>query len=304
MTPHQAPPPAGGIRLSGLKKSFGSVTAVAGIDLVLAPGETVALLGPNGAGKSTTLDLLLGLLDPDSGEIAVFGQSPAQAVADGRVVAMLQTGSLIQYLTVRELVETVASLYPCPRPVEEALELAGLSRLQDRWTQKLSGGEAQRVRFACAVVANADLLVLDEPTVALDVESRRDFWAALRRIAGEGRTIVFATHYMEEAEAFADRIVLMADGRIVADGSTSEITAMVGTRTIRATLPDVSMDDLRSVAGVVGVERHGDTIVLTCNDSDRALRALLADHTTISDIEVRSGGLEQAFLELTAEATR
>ena len=295
---------AGGIRISGLTKSFGEVVAVAGIDLHLAPGETVALLGPNGAGKSTTLDMLLGLQEPDGGRITVFERAPADAVAAGRVVAMLQTGSLIQHITVRELVETVASLYPSPRPVREAIELAGLVRLQDRWTQKLSGGEAQRVRFACAIVANADLLVLDEPTVALDVESRRDFWVALRQIAAEGRTIVFATHYMEEAEAFADRIVLMADGRIVADGSTTEITAMVGTRTIRATLPHARIDELSAIAGVVGAERHGDTVVLTCNDSDRALRTLLAENPTVCDIEVRSGGLEQAFLELTAEEPR
>ncbi|MCU1394631.1 MAG: type transport system ATP-binding protein [Ilumatobacteraceae bacterium] len=300
----QPPGNAGGIHLEAVTKSFGTVAAVAGIDLVIAPGETVALLGPNGAGKSTTLDMVLGLLAPDTGRITLFGALPSDAVAAGHVVAMLQTGSLIQNLTVRELVDMVASLYPKPLAVDDALALAGLTELQGRWTQKLSGGETQRVRFACALVANADLLVLDEPTVALDVEARREFWAAVRNIAAHGATIIFATHYLEEAEAFADRIVLMAGGHIVADGSPTEITSIVGTRVIRATLPDVDLADLDRVVGVVSTERHGDTVALTCNDSDAALRSLLRTYDSMRNIEVRSGGLEQAFLELTSEAAR
>jgi ABC-2 type transport system ATP-binding protein len=289
-----------GIRFTGSSKSFGACCAVAGLDLTIARGQAVALLGPNGAGKSTTLDMLLGLLEPDAGAVTVFGRSPAEAVAAGHVVAMLQTGSLIQHLTVRELVEMVGSMYPRPRAVDEVLELAGLTSLRGRWTQKLSGGEVQRVRFACALVSNADLLVLDEPTVALDVEGRRDLWAALRVIAAAGTTIVFATHYLEEAESFADRIVLMAAGRVVADGSPSELTSRIRTRTIRATLADADLDQLAAIDGVVDVERHGNTVLITSDDSDTTLRRLLCAHAAIRDIEVHGGGLEAAFLALTA----
>ena len=230
-----------GIQLEGLVKSFrspqGPVHAVRGIDLSIMPGETVALLGPNGAGKSTTIEMMLGLLRPDDGTLSVFGRSPQQAVDDGLVGAMLQSGALIRDLSVRELVEMMASLYRHPMAVDEVIALAGLRDAAGRRTQKLSGGQTQRVRFAVALVSNPDLLVLDEPTVAMDVEGRRDFWSAMRGYAARGKTVMFATHYLEEADANADRAVLMAHGRIVADGPTTEIKAAVGTRTIRATLP-------------------------------------------------------------------
>ncbi len=291
-----------GIELRGLTKSYGTVKAVRGIDVSIARGETVALLGPNGAGKSTTIDILLGLQQPDAGTATVFGLTPAKAVDSGSVSAMLQTGAVIRDLTVRELVRMMASLYPSPLDVDEAIELAGITAIAHQKTQGLSGGQTQRVRFAIAVVANADLLVLDEPTVAMDVDGRREFWATMRAFAASGKTVVFATHYLEEADAFADRAVLMAHGRVVADGPTTEIKAMVGTHTIRGTLPDVEIAELEQIAGVSRAERRGEAIVLTCSDSDAAIKALLVSHPELHDIEIAGAGLEDAFIELTGGA--
>jgi ABC-2 type transport system ATP-binding protein len=290
-----------GVSLTGLEKSFGDVHAVRGVDLDIVPGETVAILGPNGAGKSTTIDMMLGLSRPDRGQVTLFGMSPTDAVAAGAVGGMLQTGSLIGQLTVRDLVTLTASLYPRPLSVDDALVLTGLADIADRRTEKLSGGQAQRVRFAIAIVADPDLLVLDEPTVALDVEGRRAFWSAMRNFARGGKTVIFATHYLEEADAFADRIVLMAQGRIVADGSSTEIKARVGMKTIRATLPNAPMDRVRELAGVVTAEQHGDAVMLTCADSDAALRGLLAAYPDAHDVEVLGASLETAFLALTGD---
>jgi ABC-2 type transport system ATP-binding protein len=301
MTSTSASP--GGIVLSRLSKSYGNVRAVRSVDLVIAPGETVALLGPNGAGKSTTIDMVLGLTRPDSGSVALFGMSPAQAVAAGVVGGMLQTGSLIEQLSVRELVTMVASLYPRPLGVDEVLRLTGAAEFADRQSTRLSGGQTARVRFAIALVANPDLLLLDEPTAAMDVEARREFWASMRAVAARGKTVIFATHYLEEADAFADRIVLLARGEVVADGPATEIKAKVGGRTIRATLPDAGVAQLAALPGVTNAERHGDAVILTCGDSDAALRALLGRFPAARDIEVRGSGLEEAFLALTADET-
>jgi ABC-2 type transport system ATP-binding protein len=295
----------GGIRLAGLAKTFqspqGPVRAVRGIDLDIAPGETLALLGPNGAGKSTTIEMLLGLTRPDEGTVSVFGHSPEGAVDAGTVGAMLQTGSLIRDLSVRELVTMIASLYPEPLEVDDALELAGIASLAGRRTQKLSGGETQRTRFAVAIVADPELLVLDEPTVAMDVESRRAFWIAMRAFVAREKTVVFATHYLEEADAYADRVVLMATGAIVADGPPTEIKAMVGSRRIRATLPGADRALLAALPGVTEVDLRGEGIVLICSDSDAALRALLDASPEVRDIEVTGAGLEEAFVQLTHE---
>jgi ABC-2 type transport system ATP-binding protein len=294
---------ADSVYLEGLVKSWrtpaGPVHAVRGIDVAIPPGETVALLGPNGAGKSTTIDLLLGLTPPDAGQVSLFGGSPRDAIAAGRVGAMLQTGQLIRDLTARELIVMMASLYPHPMDVDEVLELAGLTDAAERRTQKLSGGQSQRARFAVAVVSDPDLLVLDEPTVAMDVEGRRAFWSAMRAFASRGKTILFATHYLDEADANADRAVLMSHGRIVADGPTTEIKARVGTRTIRATLPGVAVEELSALPGVVLADRHGEAISARCSDSDRAIRALLDCYPYARDIEIAGAGLEEAFVELT-----
>jgi len=293
-----------GIVARGLEKTFrtprGEVHAVQGIDLAIAPGEIVALLGPNGAGKSTAIDLLLGLTPPDRGEVTLFGRPPAAAIAAGEVTAMLQTGGLLRDFTVGELVRLVASLYPAPRPVGEVLALTGLDQLADHRTQRLSGGQAQRVRFALALVAGARLIVLDEPTVAMDVEARRGLWATVRVAAAHGTTVLFATHYLDEADAHADRIVLLAHGRVVADGPATEIKARVGLRTIKATLPGADLAALHRLPGVTGAERRGDAVVLTCSDADRAVRALLAGFDP-RDLEIAGADLERAFVALTAD---
>jgi ABC-2 type transport system ATP-binding protein len=289
------------IAANGLTKSFGAVRAVRGIDLELQRGSTVALLGPNGAGKTTTIDMLIGLTKPDAGTVSLFGRTPSEAVKSGSIGAMTQTGQLIDYLSVRELVTMIAAIYPAPLKVDEALQISGAHAFADRMTRKLSGGETQRVRFAIALVADAELLILDEPTAALDVEGRRDFWRAMRDFAARGKTVIFATHYLEEADAYADRIILMSHGRIVADGAPTEIKATVGGRIIRATLPDVEVTALSALRGVTGVDRRGDAVTLNCTDSDATLRDLLAAYPAIRDIEVRGAGLEEAFLELTVD---
>jgi ABC-2 type transport system ATP-binding protein len=294
---------SGGIELRGLEKTFsspaGAVRAVRGIDVEVHEGETVALLGPNGAGKSTTVDMLLGLQRPDAGTVAVFGGPPEQAVGAGRVGAMLQEGGVLRDLTVRELVAMMAALFPEPLDVDEALRLAQLSEITDRRSERLSGGERQRLRFAVALVSDPDLLVLDEPTVGMDVESRRAFWSTVRELSAHGKTFLFATHYLEEADAYADRVVLMAHGRVVADGPPTEIKAIVGSRTIRATLPDVPLEELERLTGVTHAERHGESVALACSNSDAALRELIVRHPEARDIEVRGAGLEDAFVQLT-----
>ena len=296
---------AGGVDLRGLVKSYRTgdevVPAVGGIDVSIAPRETVALLGPNGAGKSTTIDVILGLARPDAGTVSVFGQEPSAVIESGRVGAMLQAGSLLRDLTVRELVQMMAALFPRPLDVDEVLELTGSAGIAGQLTQKLSGGQAQRVRFALALIPDPELLVLDEPTVGMDVETRRAFWTTMRDFAARGRTVLFATHYLEEADAYADRIVLMARGAIVADGPPTEIKAMVGTRTIRATLPNVPAEELERLPGVTRVELRGEAVTLVCSDSDRAIRALLERFPIARDLEVTGADLEQAFLQLTSE---
>ncbi len=244
--------------------------------------------------------MLLGLSEPDEGTVRVFGDSPHAAVQAGRICGMLQVGSLIPYLSVRELITSIAALYPNPVAVEDVIELTGIGDFADSRTNKLSGGQTQRARFAVALVSNSDLLVLDEPTVAMDVEGRHQFWTTMRTIAATGKTIIFATHYLEEADEYADRIVLMAQGKIVADGPTTEIKALVGLRTIRATLLGPSISELKSLAGVHAVELRGEAIVLACDDSDTAIRALLSRYPEAKDIEVIGAGLEEAFLQLTA----
>jgi ABC-2 type transport system ATP-binding protein len=228
--------------------------------------------------------------------------TPQEAVQAGAIGAMLQTGSLIRDLTVRELVAMMASLYREPLAVDEVIALAGVGDVAGRKTHKLSGGQTQRVRFAIALVSNPDLLVLDEPTVAMDVEARHGFWLTMRSFASRGKTVVFATHYLEEADSYADRIVLMARGLLVADGPATEIKATVGLRTIRATIGDVDLAALAALPGVTNADRRGEAAILNCSDSDAAIRALLANYPTARDIEITGAGLEQAFLQLTGDS--
>jgi ABC-2 type transport system ATP-binding protein len=287
------------VTITGLRKRYGTVQAVAGIDVRIVPGEVVALLGPNGAGKSTTIDMLLGLTPPDEGEVRLWGLPPAEACRRGYVGAMLQTGGLLGGVTVREMVELMCGLAPDPLPIDDVLATARIADITDQRADRLSGGQTQRVRFALAIAGNPQLLVLDEPTVAMDVATRRAFWAAMREWTARGRTVLFATHYLEEADAYADRAILMAGGRVVADGPTTEVKAAVGGRTIRATVPDVDADELRLLPGVTSVEQHGAVMILRCADSDAALRALLDGFPTARNFEVTGAGLEEAFLALT-----
>jgi ABC-2 type transport system ATP-binding protein len=308
MTTHLTSPPTAGVRLSGLTKSFrspaGPVHAVRGVDIHITPGETVALLGPNGAGKSTTIDMMLGLTPPDAGTVSVFGVTPQKAIQAGTIGAMLQVGAVIPDLMVRELLTMMASLYPNPMSVDDVIALTKIEDIANRKTTKLSGGQAQRLRFAIGLVSNPELLVLDEPTVALDVEARRDFWATMRQFTAHGKTVVFATHYLEEADAYADRIILMAHGEIVADGPATEIKATVGLRTIRATLPGADLAAIAALPGVTNTDSRGESVIINCSDSDVALRAFLPAYPAARDIEVSGAGLEEAFLQLTSDSTQ
>jgi len=208
---------------------------------------------------------------------------------------------VIADLNVRELLTMMAGLYPNPMAVDDVIELTRIGDLATRKTTKLSGGQTQRLRFALGLISNPDLLVLDEPTVAMDVEVRRQFWTTMREYAARGKTIVFATHYLEEADAYADRIILLSNGRVVADGAATEIKARVGLRTIRATLPAADLVALAALPGVTNADTRGDSVILNCSDSDVALRALLGAYAEARDIEVSGAGLEEAFLQLTAD---
>ncbi|OXR47303.1 Daunorubicin/doxorubicin resistance ATP-binding protein DrrA [Nocardia cerradoensis] len=292
------------IELRGLTKTFrssgGPVRAVDGLDLTVTAGEVVAFLGPNGAGKSTSIDMMLGLLRPDAGTARILGGTPAEAVAAGRVSAVLQSGGLLPDLTVGETVRVVASLHRNPRPAREVLVRAGIDGIADRMVGKCSGGQQQRLRFALALLPDPDLLILDEPTTGMDVEGRRDFWNAIRADAGLGRTVVFATHYLDEADAYADRIVLVRGGRVVADGSAASVKNLASGRTVSATLPDADPASLLALAGVDRVEQRGDRVLVHGNDSDAVARYLLT-RTPAVDIEITGRNLEDAFLALTGD---
>ena len=284
------------ITLTGLTKTYGALTAVDALDLTVPSGQIMALLGPNGAGKSTTTEMVLGLTKPDAGDVAVFGADPITAMRHGDVGAMLQNGVLLWDVPVRRLLTLMHGLYAHPLPLDEVIERADLAGILRSNTNKLSGGEAQRVRFALAMMADPRLLILDEPTVGMDVDARRSFWAAMATLAGEGRTVVFATHYLDEADEFADRIVVLNHGRVVADGTGSQIKAVVGGRRITFAGPD---RDYTGLPGVVTQEERGPRTMLSSADSDATLRALLTDRD-VRDVEVSTPSLEDAFLELVA----
>lgn len=288
------------VHIDGVVKRFGAVTAVDGLSLDIHAGEVVAFLGPNGAGKTTTVDMILGLSRPSEGTVQVFGGDPRGAVELGRVAAVMQTGGLLKDFTVRETVELTASLFRPVRPVDEVLERAGIIDIGDRLVGKASGGQQQRLRFAMALLPDPDLLILDEPTTGMDVQGRRDFWAAIRSDAARGRTTVFATHYLEEADAYADRIVLVRHGKIVADGTAAQIKAMAAGRTVRATLVEPDSAALAKVEGVDSVDVRGDSVLIHGSDSDAIARYLL-NNTEARDLEITSRNLEDAFVALTAD---
>ncbi|WP_380157216.1 ABC transporter ATP-binding protein [Kineococcus sp. R86509] len=291
------------IAVTGLTKRFGAVTAVDGLDLGVRPGEVVAFLGPNGAGKTSTIDVLLGLSQPSTGTASVYGVPPREAVARGWVSAVMQSGGLLKDLSVRETVEVTASLFARTQPVDVVLQRAGISDIADRRVGRCSGGEQQRLRFAMALLPDPRLLVLDEPTTGMDVEGRRAFWGAIRDDARRGRTVLFATHYLEEADTYADRIVLVAHGRIVADGTPSQIKALSAGRTVRATWPGVRLHDLAEMPGVEDLQVNGDQVLVQATDSDAVARFLLT-RTPATDLEVTARGLEDAFVSLTSDSTQ
>ncbi|WP_433411676.1 ABC transporter ATP-binding protein [Microtetraspora malaysiensis] len=286
--------------LTDVTKTFGVTRAADGLTLSIPRGQTVALLGPNGAGKSTAISMLLGLLPPDSGTASLFGGAPERAVRQGRVGAMPQEGGIIARVTVRELLTFVSRTYREPLPLDRILALAQLTALADRRVDRLSGGQAQRVRFAMAIAGDPELIVLDEPTAALDVEARRELWASMRGFAERGRTILFSTHYLDEADEQADRVIVINRGRVAADGTSTEIKRLVAVTTVRVT---VSGDAawLGRLPGVTGLEINGDRATLRSTDADATVAAL-AQAGAVRDIEVTPADLEDAFVALTTAA--
>lgn len=293
-----APPPA--IEATGLVKRFRGFTAVDGVDLRVRQGEVVAFLGPNGAGKTTTIDMLLGLSQPEAGSVELFGSAPRTAISRGLVSAVMQTGGLLGDITVRDTLLMTASLFAQPTGVDSAMERAGITDIADRKVQKCSGGQQQRLRFAMALLSDPGLIVLDEPTTGMDVEGRHSFWQAIHADAARGRTVLFATHYLEEADRYADRIILIRRGRIVADGTTAEIKALASGRTIEAELPGADPAALAALPEVDHVEVRGSRLLIRSSDSDATARHLLTS-TGARDVTITSQNLEQAFLRLTGD---
>ena len=287
------------IELRGVHKHFGKVRAVRGVDLTIAPGEIVAVLGPNGAGKSTTTEMVLGITAPDAGRVSVFGRDPRAAVRQGLVGAMLQAGALLHEATVADVLRLMHGLHAHPLPVAEVTERADLAAFVKTKTEKLSGGQAQRLRSALAIMPDPDLLILDEPTVGMDVEIRRAFWASMRQFIAGGRTVLFATHYLAEADSEADRVVVLSHGRVIADGTPTMIKGRVARRTVGLATAGVDPDVLGALPGVLSCERSGSRLRLATTDSDATLRALIASQPRAAEIEVTSASLEDAFLTLT-----
>jgi ABC-2 type transport system ATP-binding protein len=279
-------------------KRYGAVTALDRLDFRLAAGQVTALLGPNGAGKTTAVRLLLGLSTPTSGTARLFGADPRRHVARQRVGVMLQVSKVPETLRVIEHIRLFSSYYEKPLSVQAVVERAGLAGLEQRPFGKLSGGERQRLLFALAICGNPDLLVLDEPTVGLDVESRRAFWREMRTLVAQGRSLLLTTHYIEEADALADRVVILQNGRILADGTASDIKTRVAGRHIRC-VTRLDTAELARMPGVTSVHRDQDVSVLLVSHAESVARELLARDASLTDLEITSSGLEDAFVALT-----
>ncbi len=301
---HSGTGPDSVVSFENVSKHYGSLKAVDGLSVSLRPGETVALLGPNGAGKSTSLDMLLALRKPTSGRIRMFGSDPYHAVKSGRVGAMLQSGGLMPEVTVRELVTLVAGFHPRPIPPETTMKRAGIADIAEQRVDRLSGGQTQRVRFALAISGDCELIVLDEPTTAMDVETRQLFWANMKAEVAEGKTLLFATHYLEEADQAADRILVINRGRLLADGTPAEIKERAGAKRMSFRLNRVDEPFLLSLPGLVNLEIRNDLVHIQTTDSDDTLYALLGAGYRPRELEVGSLGLEQAFIAITAEDDR
>ena len=282
----------------GVSKRYGPVLALNNVSFRIHRGEMVSLLGANGAGKTTAVKLLLGLAAPNQGTIRIFGENPRSPGAKMRVGAMLQVGKVPETLKVREHIELFSCYYPNPLPLPTIVEKAGIDGLENRPFGELSGGQKQRVLFALAICGDPDLLFLDEPTVGLDVDSRRTFWREIRAFVECGRSVLLTTHYLEEADALADQILVLNCGTIVAEGTPAKIKASVAGKTIRCSTL-LSLDQLRAIAGVSSVRAQKGQVEILTSRAEIVLRELLALDATLADIEVISTGLEEAFLEIT-----
>ncbi len=298
--PRRAPQaqPACVARTRNLKKSYGNIVALRDLNLEVRSGELLALLGPNGAGKTTLVRMLLGLARPDAGSVSVFGVDPWQGDIQGRLGAMLQVGRVPETMKVREHIDLFSSYYPSPMPMKETFEIAGLADIQNRPYGELSGGQKQRVLFGIAICGDPDLLFLDEPTVGLDVEARRLMWAQIRTLIARGKTVVLTTHYLNEADALADRILVLDKGAVIAEGTPSEIKARAMGKQIRCT-SRLALDEIRQIAGVLSVKADRNAFELQVNAAEPVVRELLQRDSWLADLEVTNAGLEEAFLALT-----
>jgi ABC-2 type transport system ATP-binding protein len=288
--------------LNRVSKKFEHTTALDGINLNIHAGELVALLGPNGAGKTTAVKLLLGLASPTAGRVSVFGGNPLNAEVRTRTGAMLQVAKVPETLRVREHIDLFSSYYPAPLSLRETLSIAKLEEIRDREFGELSGGQKQRVLFALALCGDPDLIFLDEPTVGMDVEARRLLWQQIRKLVDRGKTVLLTTHYLEEADALADRIVVINRGRIIAEGSPVEIKSRTSGQKIRCR-SDLTIDVLQSLPGVLEASKSGPWVEIRATAAESVLRELLLRDAAVNGIEVTSAGLEEAFLALTTTDT-
>ncbi len=290
-------------KLDAASKRYGAVLALDRVDLEVRRGEVLALLGPNGAGKTSAISLLLGLLQADTGSATLFDMAPKKLSARRRIGAMLQTTGVPETLTIGELIALFRSYYARPRSVADIVALAGVEQLLDRRYAKLSGGQQRRAQFALALCGHAEILFLDEPTTGLDIDARETMWRTIRRLVAEGCAIVLTTHYLEEAEALADRVAVLARGRIVAEGSVAQIRARVAQRRIRC----VSKLASEAVAGwpeVRSVARAGEHLEIVTDAAEAVVRQLLFEDSELAELEVRRAGLAEAFVEITNEAAK
>ena len=286
-------------QLRGVSKNYGEIQALRNLDLDIRAGELVALLGPNGAGKTTAVKLLLGLARPTRGSVSVFGGNPMDANVRLRTGAMLQVARVPETLRVREHVNLFSAYYPNPLPMDETFALAGLTEIKERRFGDLSGGQKQRVLFALAVCGDPDLLFLDEPTVGLDVEARRMFWQVIRKLIARGKTVLLTTHYLEEADALADRVVVINKGAVIAQGTPAEIKAQTGGKKIRC-ITRLSLEAIRNMPGVIEVRQDREAVEIQAAVAETILELLACD-SGVSGIEITSAGLEEAFLALTQD---
>lgn len=283
--------------LEGVSKNYGDIRALRSLTFTVGRGQVVALLGPNGAGKTTAVKLLLGLIQPDSGKARVFGANPTNPQNRMRTGAMLQVGRVPETLRVREHIELFSSYYFRPLPIHQVLMMAGLERVADRKFGDLSGGQRQRTLFALAICGDPDLLFLDEPTVGLDVEARRALWDGIRQLVERGKSVLLTTHYLQEADALADRIAVINQGSIIAQGTPAEIKTQTGGKRIRC-VTSLDLSALRQISGVVDARQDREAVEIKAREAEPVVRALLARDPSLSGLEVTTAGLEEAFLAL------